>query len=144
MVVGDDEVAALRALLAGESAEYVRRYTDLDAEATRLSYKALIMAAFAEAVGRRFGAEPSWGEVVAFITRTRRRPGLAAGVDPVTAERAILAVHTEETTADIAPQELLTTKLLLLAALGADLAHDDTDLERFLTTARTTADALLS
>lgn len=145
MVVGDDEVAALRALLAGDIAQYLRRYAELDADATRLTYKALIMAAFAEIVDRRFGREVSWSDVVAFITAARQASGPAAArLDPVVAERAVMAVHTDETTDDIDGQELLTTKLLLLAAIGADLRYDDARLDEFLAAVRATADRLLA
>jgi hypothetical protein len=77
MTVTDDQVAVLRAHLAGDYDEHRRLLAGLDSRGALGGYTALVTAAFVEAVDRRFGPahrDASWGRGT--ITRDKVRLAL--------------------------------------------------------------------
>jgi hypothetical protein len=89
MAVTDQQVAALRAQLAGDYDEHRRLIADLDSRHGLGGYTALVTAAFVEAADRRFG--PSHRDdaaVTEFVSDVRSRfPGADKEIDQAAAER---------------------------------------------------------
>ena len=142
MAVTDEQVAALRAQLAGSLQEHKRLLAQLDRAAARTGYSALLSAAFCEAVERRFAKGATAADVMEFVGNVRSRfDELADKIDPRTAERLILAVYTDEHVPDDLSLEIrYRIQLLLLAALIADEQLDGAGLDAFLVDARKLAD----
>jgi hypothetical protein len=67
MPVTDDQVAALHALLTDDMVRYRFLFDGLDRAAAKKGYTALVTAAFAEAVERRFEKDHRPGAIVEFI-----------------------------------------------------------------------------
>jgi hypothetical protein len=80
MTVTDHQAATLRALLAGDFDEHARLRAQLDREADRGGYSALIAAAFFLAADRRFADGHSKGDVVEFVAWARSSSASAADV----------------------------------------------------------------
>lgn len=146
VAVTDEQVATLRAQLAGDHAEHRLLLSQLDRGAARSGYSALIAAAFSLAVDRRFGRDDSDdpAAVMEYVADVRSRTEGAAEINPRVAERLILSVYTDEQVRDIAVAERYETQILLLAALTADAQMDDSALDRFLGLARQLADRWLA
>jgi len=145
MAVTDEQVAALRAQLAGNAAEHKRLFAELDRQGDALGYSALVNAAFFEAVDRRFGKQNTRADVIEFVADVRSRfDEVADEVDPRAAERVIFKVLGTGSTDDIDAQTSLTAKLYLLAAIIADEHLDDTGLDDFMVEVRKSANYLLS
>jgi hypothetical protein len=141
MAVTDEQVAALRAQLAGDTAEYRRRIADLDTAADRDGYTALLSAAFVVAAERRFSVGSEVGDVLKFVADVRgRTPDAGDDIDARTAERLILAAVSDADIDDIDTDTAILTQLMLLAALTADAQYDDAGLDAFLVEARALAD----
>lgn len=141
MAVTDAQLAALRAQLAGKLEEHKQLFAQLDPIAAQTGYRALVTAAFCQAVERRFASDNSADDVIEFVGDVRSRSDRAADeIDPRTAERLILAVYTDEPIGDLDPKTSFGIQLLLLAALIADAQLDDAGLDEFLTEARKLAD----
>jgi hypothetical protein len=91
MPVTDHQVATLRAMLAGDPGEYARLRAQLDREADRPGYSALVAAAFSEAAGRRFAAGHDRAAITGFVASARAAsPGAAEKIDPLFAERLLV------------------------------------------------------
>lgn len=145
MAVTDDQLATLRAQLAGNLDEHKRLFAHLDPVAARTGYRSLVSAAFCQAVERRFAPDSSAANVIEFVGDVRSRSESAADeIDPRTAERLILAVYTDESIGDMDPGTNFGTQILLLAALIADEQFDSTGLDEFLAQARKLADQWLA
>lgn len=141
MAVTDEQVATLRAYLAGDFEEHDRLHAKLDRVAARTGYSALISAAFVLAVEHRFAERGATAEMVKFVSDLRARSqGLAEDIDQRVAERLILAVYTDEEIDDLDGEERIFTQFLLLVALVLDRKLDDFGLDAFLGQARALAD----
>jgi hypothetical protein len=144
VVVTDEQVATLRAQLAGDFDEHKRLYGRLDRAAAQTGYTALIAGAFYEAVERRFAESGTSAEVVGFVGDVRSRSSQAGEkIDPRTAERLIRAVYTDEEIDDLDAETVIRTQMLILAALVADEQFDGAELDDFVTKARKLADRLM-
>jgi hypothetical protein len=71
MPVTDHQVATLRALLAGDPGEHARLHAQLDRDADRAGYSALIAAACFEAADRRFAASHTRADIAEFVASAR-------------------------------------------------------------------------
>jgi hypothetical protein len=141
MAIGDDQVATLRAHLAGEFEEYERRWEQLDKEAARTEYTALVAAAFFEAVDRRFAKDGTVADVIDFVGDVRSRSEeLSDAIDPRIAERLIRHALGDGSIGDIGDETMGSTQMLLLVALIADEQLDDAGLDEFMTEVRAVAD----
>lgn len=145
MPVTDHQVATLRALLASDFDEHARLRAQLDQDADREGYSALIAAAFFEAADRRFAASHSNANIVEFVASARASSeGAAEKIDPVLAERMIRGVFAEEIIGDVPDQVVVETQLLLLAALVAEGRFGAGELDGFMAESRKLADRWIS
>jgi len=136
--VTDDQLAALRAQLAGNYEEHKRLIGKLNAENALDGYIALVTAAFIEAVDRRFG--PGAADEVAvieFIGDVRSRFERAdEEIDPLAAERIILKARGKGSITDLSGATIRHIERLLLAILVDDEGFNGGELDRFLAEAR--------
>jgi hypothetical protein len=145
MPVTDAQVATLRALLQDDTARYRQLYDAMDRTQDREGYPALVTAAFAEAVVRRFGKSYRRPDIVQFVSDVRSRSeNLARSLDPDVAERVILTVLGDGTAHGIPREAVTRAKLVLLAGLVAEAQLDNEGLDGLLSEARKLADQLLS
>jgi hypothetical protein len=144
MPVTNDQVAALRALLAGEVDLHARLFERLDQTAAETGYTALIAAAFFEAVDRRFAKEGTAADVIDFVGDLRSRSDrLADVIDPKVAERLIWHALGEGSIADLDTETKASHQFLLLGGLVAGAHFDAAGLDEFLATARELGDRLI-
>jgi hypothetical protein len=144
MAVTEEQVAALRAQLAGDLEEHRRLFAQLMPSDVRSGYRALTSAAFCVAAERRFPKESAAADVIAYVGDVRGRTQAAAQMNPRTAEQVILAVVTDEPLDDVDPRTSFEIQLLLLAAMTADAQLDADGLDAFLVEARKLADQWLA
>lgn len=146
MPVTDDEVAVLRAHLAGDQVRYRELYGRLDRSAgTRTTYSLLITAAFMEAVERRFAGKGTAADVISYVADVRSRSDdVAQALDARAAERVIRDVLTDEDIADIDGKTRGQVYIIVLSALVSDEQLDDAGLDAFLAAAREKADDYLA
>lgn len=141
MPVTTDQVATLRAYLAGDFDSHKRLFGQLDRTAAQTGYTALLTAAFFEAVDRRFAQNGTTAAVVEFVADVRARHLKRADeLEPHVAERLILAILTDEDIDDLDTEAKIQTQIILLYALIADERLDDAGLDEFLVEARKLAD----
>jgi hypothetical protein len=143
--VTDDQVAALRALLAGDLERHKLLYAQLGLDQALAGYTALVTGAFSEAVERRFGANYRPADVITFVGDVRSRSDrIAESLDPSAAERIIRAVFGDGSVKDLRDVTVVSAQMVLLGALITDEQLDDAGLDAFLTDARTLADRLMT
>ena len=141
MPVTDHQIATLRAMLAADFDEYDRLRGQLDRDADRDGYSALIAAGFFRAANRRFSKDATDAEVIEFVGDVRARSGRVGDrLDPHVAEANIRAALGREADTDFDSDTIVSTQLLLLAAFIADAHLDDTELGTFLADVRELAD----
>ncbi len=142
MSVTDDQVAALRAQLAGDYDEHRRLLADLNQRAALSGYTALVTAAFIEAVDRRFGPGHSDdAAVIEFIGDVRSRfPGADDEIDPAAAERVVRKALGRGSISDLDGPTIRRTERLLLPLIVAGERLTGEELDRFLASARTLLD----
>jgi hypothetical protein len=144
MPVTDQQVAALRAQLAGSPAEHKRLLASLDRKADGRGFSALFTAAFYNAVDSRFTKDSTLDEVVEFVADVCARSERIRDVlDPRVAERVLISAFTLEDLDDLDAAELTRTKMLLLAGIIGDQHLDDAGLDEFMAKARTFANEML-
>lgn len=145
MPVTDHQVATLRALLAGDLDEHARLRAQLDRDADRAGYSALIAAAFFEAADRRFAESHAKADIVEFVASARATtPGTAEKIEPLLAERMIRGVFEDETLGDVPDQVVVEAQLLLLAALLGEARPGAAELDGLLAESRKVADQWIS
>lgn len=143
--VTDEQAATLRAYLTGDPDRYAELHARLDRGQDATAYTALIIAAFFEAVDRRFAKNGTTGDVISFVADLRARSDrLAQEIDPQTAERLIRAALTDEDISDLNDQVKGRVYTVVLAALVADEHFDDAQLDAFVTEARHLANRWIS
>lgn len=144
MPVTDEQEAALHAQLAGKFDEHMRLLDALDPAAARTGYSALVSAAFSLAAERRFPEGTPTAEIIDYVADVRSRSDRTAAIDPVAAERVLLAISADEKIGDIDRRTSFETQLVLLAALIADAHLDDRELDEFMLKSRRRADRWLT
>ena len=144
MAITAEQVATLRAYLAGDFDEYNRLYERLDPEAARTGYVALIDAAFFKAVDRRFAKDGTHTDVVEYVADVRARSDRLSEIDPTAAERLMRAVLGDGSVDDLDDETRFGTEIILLAALTVDANLDDAELDAFLDDGRKLADKWIS
>lgn len=143
MAVTDEQVATLRAQLAGQADEHRRLLEQLDPAAGRSGYPALVAAGFALATDRRF-ADASDPGIIKFVGDLRLRGAeIADHLDPAVAERLLRAALSDEDVDDISTETSFRAQLILLAGLIGDEQLDGAGLDRVLADARKLADQWL-
>jgi hypothetical protein len=144
MPVTDEQEATLHAQLAGKFDEHMRLLNNLDPAAARSGYRALVSAAFFLAAEQRFPEGTPAAEIIDYVADVRSRTDRTAAIDPVAAERVLLAISTDEEIDDIDGRTKFQTQLVLLAALTADAQLGAGELDEFMLRARRLADRWLS
>jgi hypothetical protein len=146
MPVTDRQVATLRAQLAGHTAEHKRLLDQLDWKTDGPGYTALLDAAFFEAADRRFSAQTTNEEIIAYVADVRSRTEETAdAVSPDYAERLIAKVLGRGGSIDDLDDKIATrTKHFLLVTLTIDQEYNDAGLDEFLTAVRKIADRWLT
>lgn len=145
MPVTDDQVATLRALLSDDRDRYRELFSGLDRAEAKKGYTALVTAAFAEAVERRFGTSYRGADIVEFVASVRSRSDqVAAALDPDVAERVIRVVLEDALVDDLSRNAITGAQPLLLIGLIIDAQLDGEGLDQFLAEARKLADQLMS
>lgn len=140
MAVTEQQIATLRAQLAGDFAEHKRLLGLLDSAGLR-GYVTLVAAGFFEAVDRRFGKATTPAEVIHFVGDIRSRfDGADDEIDPRAAEQLILKVLGQGSVENIDGPTIRRIQRLLLPLLVADEQLDDAGLDEFLASARKLAD----
>lgn len=145
MPVTDQQVAALRAQLAGNLAEHKLLLASLDKTADSRGYSALLTAAFYNAVDSRFTRDSTLDEVTEFVADIRARSErIRDALDPRIAERVLISAFTNGDLDDLPAEELTKTKMFLLAGIISDQHLNAAGLDEFIAKARANADELLS
>jgi hypothetical protein len=139
----DDQVAVLRAQLAGDYDEHRRLLADLNSRGALGGYTALVTAAFIEAVDRRFGpGHQDDAAVTAFISDLRSRfPGADGEIDQAAAERIVRKALGRGSISDISGPTIRRIERLLLPVMVADEQYSGEELDRFLAGARKLLDS---
>ncbi|GAA4232752.1 hypothetical protein GCM10022254_33520 [Actinomadura meridiana] len=150
-VVTDDQVAALRAQLAGQGDEHRRLLNQLDPKAANIGYTALVTGAFFEAVRRRFlkdGRPADDGEIIDFVTSVRLRlEEEESKLDPNVGEimiKVALGKLPVEARKSISGDVGHGSQILLLAGMIGDAGFTPDELDEFLRKARFFAEELRS
>jgi hypothetical protein len=144
MPVTDEQEATLHAQLAGKPDEHLQLLDSLDPAAARTGYSALVSAAFCLAAEGRFPEGTPAAAIVDYVADVRSRSDRTAAIDPVTAERVLLAISTDEEIDDIDRRTSFQTQLVLLAALIADAHLGGQELDDFMLRSRRLADRWLA
>jgi hypothetical protein len=141
MAVTDHQADTLRALLAGDFGEHARLRAQLDRDADREGYSALITAGFFLAADRRFAQSHTRDDITGFVASARATSADAAGqIDPLIAERLIRGVFEDEDMHDVPGQRLTETQVMLLTALVSEAWLTAPELDAFLADSRKLAD----
>jgi hypothetical protein len=142
-MITDSQITALRAYLTGDVSTHERIRAEFGPAENR-EYGVLIAAGFFEAADRRFANGGIRADVVDYVGAVRSRSErLANDIDPAVAERLIMHVLGEGSTADLPDESVVAHQFYMLVALVGDERMDDTALDDFLTTARALADKWL-
>ncbi len=142
-VISPEQVAAVRALLTRDMDEHLRLTAQIRQANGLMGYNRLILTAFCEAVGRRFGTRYTLTDIVEYVAEVRTRlRNPDRGIDPNIAERLIRKALGEGTIQDIDKKALVYTAGVLLVAFVMDEELDGTALDTFLAEARATADSV--
>lgn len=143
MLVTDDQVIALRALLVDDPDLHREAYSRFNRPGGRAGYVVLMTAAFFEAVERRFAGTGTPSDVIDFVADVRSRSDrLAEAIDPSDAERLIRSCLTDENVDDLNDETRIRTMMGLLGGLVADEQFDAEGLNAFLADARKLASSM--
>lgn len=152
MTVTQQQVATLRAQLAGDVEEHRRLLTCLD-ESDAAGYATLLTAAFCEAVERRFGTDPDPAAVIEFVGEMRARSELIRDqLSAEFAERMILSVSAPadrsdgpgdpagpDDLSDLDDETVIGVQLMITGSLIGDETLNGDGLDAFVATVRSTA-----
>lgn len=147
MAITDEQVAVLRAQLAGNRAEHLRLMEQLDSNEANVYYTALVAAAFIQAAERYFiqdGNVADDSKVIDFVARVRERSDESSDViNPHIAESMIFDLLGKGTMVDADPDTKFGHQIVLLAALVGEEQFTAAGLDSFLLQARSLADELI-
>ncbi|MCW2865206.1 MAG: hypothetical protein JWP48_6914 [Actinoallomurus sp.] len=144
MIIPDEQIASLRAFLAGDSEEGMRPTGRFVESGGVEGYGELVYAAFAVVVSRRFS--PSWtiADVVRGVAAVRARLlDVDVDVDPRAAEVMIRRVLGDAVTDDFEDESKARAQVFVLLVLVDDEDFDDAGLDAFLSEVRNLADQLI-
>jgi hypothetical protein len=144
MAVTNDQVAALRAYLAGDFAKHRQLMEQLGREGAREGFAALVPAAFVEAAERRFPPGTSMDEITSFVALVRAQHlNDPDEIDPLIAERLIHDVSTGESIGDLNPDVKYRTQFVLLYPLIVEGNFSEAGLDDLVAEARKLAEEWL-
>lgn len=137
MPVDDQQVAALRAQLAGDYEQHKRLLRQVDEAGSLPGYMSLVSAAFLKAVDQRFAHASIPAAVIDWVADVRSRsPEASEAIDPAAAERVILSTLGQGDISDLSGRDIRHNMRVLLALLVADEHLDGPALDAFLASAR--------
>jgi hypothetical protein len=149
-----EQVAALRAQLAGDIEEHNRLLKQLREHDGGIGYSILLTAAFYGAAARRFGREWKAAEVILFVAGVRARAeSIGNALDPRIAERVLTSALSSDDIAsaltatdidDLDTEQVTAVETHLLMAMVADDRPRKAALDKFLADARARADRVLA
>jgi hypothetical protein len=152
--VTTEQVAALRAQLAGDMEEHNRLLKQLREHDGSIGYSMLLTAAFYGAARRRFGRDWKPADVILFVAGVRARAEfIGRALDPRIAERVlssvltssdIISALTDAEIDDLNTGQVTDAETHLLMAMIADERLRRGALDKFLAEARSRADRALS
>jgi hypothetical protein len=152
--VTNEQVAALRAQLAGDIEEHNRLLKQLREHDDGIGYNILLTAAFYGAATRRFGRDWKAAEVILFVAGVRARAeSIGNALDPRIAERVLTSALSSDDIAsaltatdidDLDTEQVTGVETHLLMAMVADDRPRKTTLDKFLAEARARADRVLA
>ncbi|XRQ02702.1 hypothetical protein ACN3XK_39605 [Actinomadura welshii] len=147
MKITDQQVAALRAQLSGQSAEeHLRLFNELD-ESDHVGYAALLASALFEAIQRRFVKDDETvdhADIIDFIASVRERSEDSPdSVNPDIAEKIILHATGQGSISGIDDSAITRHQVILLAALVAREKYNEEELDAFLVQVRADAEEML-
>ncbi|MGP4028375.1 hypothetical protein [Actinomadura sp. 3N407] len=147
MPITDEQVAVLRAQLAGNREEHLRLMEQLASDEANVYYTALVAAAFIEAAERHFiedGKTADESNVIDFVAQVRERGDESSEIiNPHIAESMILDLLGKGTMVDADADTKFGHQIVLLAALVGEEQFTSAELDAFLLRARSLADELL-
>lgn len=144
-MITDEQVATLKAFLAGDFAEYERMTRHLDEIDGWNGYPELLGAVFIDAIDRRFADGYSRADVVKLVADARSRFDKSAEVlDPGAAERLVLTVLGEGSADDVSDKVRADTQILLLGELITKEELDSAVLDEYMERARELANQALA
>ncbi|HZR55065.1 MAG TPA: hypothetical protein VFB06_36945 [Streptosporangiaceae bacterium] len=135
MAVTDQQLAALRARLAGDMSEHERLLGLIDWMTGATAYALLVDAAFTQAVTRKFGPGSTDDEVAAYVSD--------AGA-PQAAEMLISNVLGRGSIDELDPKTAFGARQFVLSAIVAEEQLSAAELDSFLDDARKLADTWLA
>lgn len=135
MAVTDQQLAALRARLAGDLAEHERLLGLIDWVTGGTAYALLVDAAFTQAVKRKFGPGSTGDEVAGYV---------AGAPAPQAAEGLISNVLGRGSIEELDPKTAFAARQFVLSAIVADEQLSAAELDSFLDDARKLADTWLA
>ena len=154
MAVTTEQVAALRAQLAGDMEEHNRLLKQLREHDDGIGYSMLLTAAFYGAARRRFGRDWKPADVILFVAGVRARAEtIGRALDPRIAERVlssvlgsndIVSALTDAQIDDLDTGQVTDAETHLLMAMIADERLRRGALDKFLAEARSRADHVLA
>ncbi|NEA27329.1 hypothetical protein [Actinomadura bangladeshensis] len=147
MAITDKHMAVLRAQVTGQHDEHLQLVKQLEPDEANQEYAALVAAAFIAAVERRFirdGEYADESEVIDFVAQVRAKsPEMPDVIDPDLAESLILHLLDKGPVKDADADTKFGHQLVLLAALAGEGQFSGSELEAFLSEARSIAEDLL-
>ncbi|MEV0662977.1 hypothetical protein ACIBI3_25235 [Actinomadura luteofluorescens] len=147
MPVLAEQLATLRAQLAGQVDEHRRLLHRLDPEQAKLGYAALVAAAFVVAVERRFRQgkhAANDAQVIDFVASVREKDDDSAEiVNPKVAESMILTLLGRGSVDTIGENTMFEHQIMLLAALIGQAQFDESELDAFMAEAASLANQIL-
>jgi hypothetical protein len=138
VIVNDEQVAALRAFLAGGPEEFVPLHHRLIRSDQMEGYGEFVYAAFVTATRRRFSPTYTRADIIRFVAGVRallyEEPDI---INPHAAESLIRRALGEQLTDELDMETNARAQIALLLALVQDEDLDNAELDEFLDTVRT-------
>jgi hypothetical protein len=142
--VTDEQVAWLRAYLAGDVDETRELADRAMAPGAMAGIGALVYAAFAVAARRKFAPEWTGAGVTGFVGQVRRLLGQPDELDPLVAEHELRSALGEKLASHPSPKARGRAQFILLNALVQGLELNEADVAGLLSESRGIADTLLA
>jgi hypothetical protein len=143
MVVTDDHVAALRAMIVEDFDQYARHRERVEQANGLADLNVIFAAAFTRAVRRKFKDPFTMADVIQFVASERVRiDDREFDFDPLVAERLVLAALGHGSPEGVDEDTAGFAQAALLIALIVDENLDDAGLNDFLAEARELADSI--
>jgi hypothetical protein len=142
MPVTEQQLAAVRALILGDSSDFIRvggQLTDAD----MYGYELLLQASLSVAARRRFSSGYSDGDLIRYVARIRAGTGNRAedmDLDPLATETTLRHALAQPVPYIHDPVTRLRSSMALLTVLVSDLGLEESGVDHLLGAARPLAE----